>query len=493
LLPTALVLAWVIGAVWISHKRVPPGVNIAGPWQALPAQSLHFLHDLTAADANGAALVERQIDDELLRMISQARELVLVDTGLFGDLPASGPGASRLRAAPAIATELAEALVRAKRQHPALSVLVLTDPASESIGGALELLQRVRAAGMTVLAVDITRLRAPDPAFAAFWGLCCTWWTRTFNAGHWPNPIGVGPVEVPLGVWGALQGYQRSHRQLLIADDGTGGLDALVFSRPLHAEAGIHSATALELSGMALEPLLESEFAVAQFSGWSDDGAMQERSQRLLGQLRAVLPTAAATARARVLTEAAIAQALVARINATSKGDRIEIAALYLSQRELVRALLGASRRGVDVRLLLDPGKDGFGYERSGIPNRQVASELIAASDGALGVRWYRTHGERFSPGFVLIQSAQNCWLLLGTAELTRYDLDDFNLAAAVLAELPVNAAAATDALAWFDRLWYNRAASGTEYTSDAEVYTDPSPLRYWEYRLLEATGTAFY
>ena len=493
LLPTALVLAWVIGAVWISHKRVPPGVNIAGPWQALPAQSLHFMHDLTAADANGAALVERQIDDELLRMISQARELVLVDTGLFGDLPAAGPGSSRLRAAPAIATELAEALVRAKRQQPALSVLVLTDPASESIGGAQELLQRVRAAGMTVLAVDITRLRAPDPTFAAFWGLCCTWWTRTFNAGHWPNPIGVGPVEVPLGVWGALQGYQRSHRQLLIADDGAGGLAALVFSRPLHAEAGIHSATALELSGMALEPLLESEFAVAQFSGWSDDGAMQERSQRLLGQLRAVLPTAAATARARVLTEAAIAQALVARINATSKGDRIEIAALYLSQRELVRALLGASRRGVDVRLLLDPGKDGFGYERSGIPNRQVASELIAASDGALGVRWYRTHGERFSPGFVLIQSAQNCWLLLGTAELTRYDLDDFNLAAAVLAELPVNAAAATDARAWFDRLWYNRAASGTEYTSDAEVYTDPSPLRYWEYRLLEATGTAFY
>jgi phosphatidylserine/phosphatidylglycerophosphate/cardiolipin synthase-like enzyme len=494
LLPTALVLAWVIGAVWISHKRVPPGVHIAGPWQALSAQSLRFMRDLTAADANGAPLVERQIDAELLRMISQARELVLVDTGLFGDLPAAGPDASHLRAAPPIATELADALVRAKRQQPALSVLVLTDPASQSIGGAQDLLQRVRAAGMTVLAVDITRLRAPDPSFAAFWGLCCAWWTRTISAGDWPNPIGVGPVQVPLGVWGALQGYQRSHRQLLIADDGAGGLAALVFSRPLHAEAGIHSATALELSGIALEPLLESEFAVAQFSGWSDDGAMQERSQRLLEQQRrAVLPAAAATARARVLTEAAIAETLVARIDATTKGDRIEIAALYLSQRELVRALLDASRRGVEVRLLLDPGKDGYGYARSGIPNQQVASELISASDGALRVRWYRTHGERFSPGFVLIQSAQNCWLLLGTSELTRYDLNDFNLTAAVLAELPASAAAASDALAWFDRLWYNRAPSGTEYTSDAEVYTDPSPLRYWEYRLLEATGTAFY
>jgi PLD-like domain len=496
LLPTALVLAWVLGAVWISHKRVPPGVNIAGPWQPLPPQSLRFMHDLSAADANGAALVERQIDAELLRMIAQARELVLVDTGLFGDLPAAGPGASHLRAAPPIASELAEALVRAKRQQPTLSVLVLTDPASESIGGAQDLLQRVRAAGMTVLAVDITRLRAPDPTFAAFWGLCCDWWTRSISAGDWPNPIGVGPVDVPLGVWGALQGYQRSHRQLLIADDGAGGLAALVFSRPLHAEAGIHSATALELSGMALEPLLESEFAVAQFSGWSDDGAMQERSQRLLGQLRAALPkaagTATGTARARVLTEAAIAQALVARVNATGKGDRIQIAALYLSQRQLVRALLGASRRGVEVRLLLDPGKDGYGYERSGVPNRQVASELVSASDGAVRVRWYRTHGEQFSPGFVHIRSAGHAWLMVGTAEFSRRDLDDMNLAAAFITELPGSAAASSDALSWFDTLWFNHAAGGTEFSSDVDVYADASQLDYWHYRLLEAGGAAF-
>jgi PLD-like domain len=493
LLPTALVLGWVLGAVWISHKAVPPGVHITGPWHSLSAQSLHFLRDQSAADANGAPLVERQIDAELLRMISQAHDIVLLDTGLFGDLPAAGPGASQLRAAPPIGAELVEALLRAKRAQPALSVLVLTDPASESIGGSQEL-QRVRAGGMTVLAVDIDRLRAPDPTFAALWGLCCAWWTQTHGAGDWPNPIGVGPVNVPLGVWGALQGYQRSHRQVLIADDGAGGLGALIFSRPLHAEAGLHSATALEFSGIALEPLLESEFAVAQFSGWSDDGAMQQRSQHLLEPLRrAVLSVTADTARTRVLTEAAIAETLVARIDASVKGDRIALAALYLSQRKLIRSLLEASRRGVEVRLLLDPGKDGYGYDRSGIPNRQVASELIAASDGALRVRWDRTHGERFSPGFVLGQSGQNCWLLVGTSELTRYDLDDFNLAAAVLAELPASAPAASDALAWFDQLWYNRAASGTEYTSDAEVYSDASPLRYWEYRLFEASGTSFY
>ena len=52
-----------------------------------------------------------------------------------------------------------------------------------------------------------------------------------------------------------------------------------------------------------------------------------------------------------------MAEALVARIDATGKHDSIEIAALYLSQRELVRALLDAARRGVSIRLLLDPGQ----------------------------------------------------------------------------------------------------------------------------------------
>ncbi len=174
---------------------------------------------------------------------------------------------------------------------------------------------------------------------------------------------------------------------------------------------------------------------------------MQARSQRLLQQQRlASVPPNKVGARARVVTEGAIASALLARIAATGRGDRVEIAALYLSQRELVQALLDAARRGVVVRLLLDPGKDGYGYVRSGIPNREAASELVAASDGAVRVRWYRTHGEQFSPGFVLVQSGASGWLMIGTAELTRRDLGDFDLAAAIIVDLPPDAAAAAEA-----------------------------------------------
>jgi len=81
---------------------------------------------------------------------------------------------------------------------------------------------------------------------------------------------------------------------------------------------------------------------------------------------------------------------------------------------------------------------------------------------------------------------------MVGTAELSRRDLDDFNLAAAFVAELPPAAPAANDALSWFDTLWFNRAAGGTEYSSDVDVYADASQLDYWKYRLVEVSGASF-
>jgi hypothetical protein len=503
LLGAALLLAWVAIALWQSHKRLPPGVHIAGNWRSVPAIDVRFLSDLTAADATGAPLHERQINAELLRMIAQARDFLVLDTGLFGDLPAAGPGASRMRAAAPVAAALSDALLQARQLQPGLQVLLLIDPTSTRMHLGTAALERLRAAGVAVVPVDLNRLRAPNAAFSSLWQLCCSWWTADDADGDWPNPLGVGSPGVSFGLWGGTPGYQRSHRQLLIADNGAGRLTGLIFSRSLNAEASLHTAVALQLTGGSLEPLLESEFVVAQFSGWSG-GDMQEHAQRLFEQRRHGAASGisgnsgigsssgADAARVRVLSEASITEALLERINAAGSHDSVEIAALYLSQRALVRALIDAAWRGATVRVLLDPGKDGYGYERSGLPNRQVASELVSASDGAVRVRWYRTHGEQFSPGFALIRSAGRAWLMVGTAELSRRDLDDFDLAAAFVAEVPGSATAGSDALSWFDTLWYNRAAGGTEYSSDADVYTDASQLDYWQYRLLEASGASF-
>jgi len=490
----ALLLAWAGGAIWLTERRLPPGSHISGTWETLPSTQVRFLRDLSAADATGAPLIERQIDTEMLAMIARAREIVVLDTGLFGDLPAAGPRAARLRVAPTIAAALTDALLRAKQDQPALQVLLLVDPASIDMSLSPAPVERLRAAGIDVVAVDVARLRAPNAAFVALWQLCCGWWSHGKGAGSWPNPIGVGPSGVAMGLWGRTPSYERSHRQMLIADDGAGNIDGIAFSRQVNAEAALHSATALRISGPALESALESEFAVAQFSGWSGGGSMQARSRDLIGRQRqnAVGVAPKEPAHVRVLSEALLGDALVSLINAAGKHDSIDIAALYLSQRELIRALLDAAHRGVAIRILLDPNKDGYGFDRVGLPNRVAASELVADSDGAVRVRWYRTHGEQFSASLVLIHSHEQTWLMVGTAEMCRRDLDDFNLAAGFIAQLPPAAMASVEAISWFDTLWFNRASGGIEYSSDADVYADASQLHYWQYRLMEAGGAAF-
>ncbi len=490
----AILIVWAGIAFWHSSHRLPPGLHIGGSWQPIAASQIHFMRDLSAADAGGAPLRERQIDASLQAAIAQAREIIVLDTGIFGDLPAAGPRASRLRVAPTVAADIAESLIRARQQQPELQILLLIDPDSTQFATGSGPIERLRAAGIDVVTVDVDRLRRADAPFLSFWQLCCRWWARGDGAGDWPNPIGLGPAGVALGLWGETPPYQRSHRQMLIADDGAGSLRGIILSRPLNAESALHSACALQIAGASLEPALESELVVAQISGWNGAGVMQARSQHLTGHQRPIVLNTPSQlmARARIASEQGLSDTLLSQIGTAGAHDAIDIAALYLSDRELIHALLEAARRGVSIRLLLDPNKDGYGYERAGLPNRVVASELVSDSDGAVRVRWYRTHGEQFSAGFMLIRAADHTSLFVGTSELSRRDLNDFDLAAGFLVELPPAATAATDAESWFDTLWFNRAAGGTEYTSDADVYADASEVRYWQYRLLEATGGAF-
>ncbi|RYG66801.1 phospholipase, partial [bacterium] len=174
-------------------------------------------------------------------------------------------------------------------------------------------------------------------------------------------------------------------------------------------------------------------------------------------------------------------------------GDTIDVAMFYLTEREVIESLIAASRRGAVVRVLLDPNKDAFGYEKSGLPNRPVASELLASTNGALRVRWYRTHGEQFHAKLALIRSPRAAWLTLGSANFTRRNLSDYNLEANLAVEAAPDAELVGAVQQWFDTLWNNRAAVGVEYSADAEVYADPSQGRYWLYRLMEGTGLSTF
>jgi HKD family nuclease len=110
-------------------------------------------------------------------------------------------------------------------------------------------------------------------------------------------------------------------------------------------------------------------------------------------------------------------------------------------------------------------------------------------SNGAIRVRWYRTHGEQFHTKLVLVRSPERFWFTVGSANLTRRNLRDLNLEANLAVESEADSPLARQVLGYFEMLWNNHAPLGVEYTADFEVYADPSQTRYWSYRISEALG----
>ena len=150
----------------------------------------------------------------------------------------------------------------------------------------------------------------------------------------------------------------------------------------------------------------------------------------------AATPLSAAAARLQVLTEGAIRSGLLEQLDAAVRGDAIDIAAFALADRGLIEALLAAARRGVQVRLILDPSEDATSFAPAGLPNQPVASELVARSAGLIRVRWYRTHGERFHSALAMVYGPQRLWLTVGSANFTRRSLGDYDLEANLAVEM---------------------------------------------------------
>jgi hypothetical protein len=464
----ALLAVWLGVAWWQARKPLPAGVRLASPECPLPPAQVRFIADITGADAWGRPAVSQGISEALLQVVREAHSFVLLDY--------PGLGAPRGAPPPAVA-QLTAALVARRRQQPQLRILFITDPAAEDYGAhRAPQLQALRAAGVEVVSTNLAALPDSNPLYSSVWRLALNWWDTPGS---------------PFGIATRRLNFKANQRRLIIADDGRGSLTAVLGSASPASAESTWSNVALQVNGGALEALLESELAIARFSGWRGAPLPVPLLAAPAGcPEEAALPPQD-VARLQLLTEGAVRGALLGRLNAAGSGDEIEIAAGRLAERSVIEALLAAARRGAQVRLLLDPAEDGSSGGAAGIPNQPVASELVTRSDGAIHVRWYRTHGERFNCALVMITSGPLLWLSAGSAQLTRRGLDDYDLTSAAALNVPASSALAQQAGDYFDTLWGNRAALGIEYSADFTAYADPAQSHYWLYRLMEASGFA--
>lgn len=478
----ALLAWWVSVGTWHVYKPMPPGTDIATPAVAVAPSDVRFLFDLTYRTPQGQTVHEHSIFDEVFAIADVAETFIVADFFLINDLMGAESAVYR-----PLSRQLADRLLAKKRAKPDITILLVTDPINDVYGGLTSnLFDELRAGGIDVVVTDLTQLRDSNPFYSALWRMFAQWWGNAPDAGWLPNPFDTGPSRITLRSWLALANFKANHRKLIVADRADGTLVGLVASANPHDASSAHSNVAVRFTGALAQELIRSELAIARLSGWKGHVYASGKEASLTADPRGAIHLA-------YLTEEAIRDHLLNAIASTRNGDTIRIATFYLSDRKVIDALLSAAQRNVAVQLILDPSRDAFGRQKDGVPNRPVANELVTRSDEKIAVRWYRTRGEQFHTKLALISRGDRLIVSLGSANLTRRNIGNYNLEANVALEMSVDQPLAAEMLGYFARLWNNEGPLGTEYTAPFGAYRDEDRGKYWRYRLMEATGLSTF
>jgi len=465
-----LILIVVLGLAESYHvfKALPEGIPYEG--SPRPASQVRFLSDTTFVDNSGTRYVRQEIFDEVLRMIKGADRLLVMDMFLFNGF--QGPRPERTRA---LSSEIVSALLARKSEVPHLRAVLITDPINTVYGGMrARHLESLRAGGIEVVETKLSPLRDSNPVYSALWRPFFWPLGNTDEGGRFDNPFGKG--KVTLRSWLTMLNFKANHRKVILADSPTapGGWAALVTSGNPHDASSAHGNIAVWFTGPAVGDLLRSELAVYDYSSG--------RTIEVPVKASSPGPT---EARISVLTESRIKVALIDSITKAGKGDSLMVSVFYLSDRDVVWALREAAADGVDVRVLLDPNFDAFGFRKNGIPNRQTGAELNASG---VSVRWCDTHGEQCHAKMLLADYGDGTSrLLAGSANFTRRNLEDLNLETDVLVTGLSTAEVFTGARRYMELVWNNRP--GEIYSASYDKFAEDSISKDYLYRFMEFTG----
>lgn len=460
-------IGYASSAVYHTVKPLPRGIDYTG---GLHRADVQFFADETYVDATGKVQQDQRIFNQMLSLVEQAKTTIVIDMFLFND--EMGENAKPQRH---LTQELTQALIRKRIQSPNIEIKVITDPINSVYGGlAPEHYRKLRQAGVDVIETNLTPLRTPNPVWSGFWYLCCQGLGNNPQAGWLPNPFGQG--EVTLRSYFNLLNFKANHRKTIVVDTDQ-GWKGLVTSANPHDGSSHHDNVALLVSGPVAVDILNSEQPVAEMSQ-GDMGVViigQQEGAKNLPQVQ-------------VLTEAAIYRAALNMINTAKPQDHIDLAMFYLSERKIIGALKQAKRRGVQIRVLLDPNKDAFGLKKNGIPNREVAAEL---HDAGIQIRWNDTHGEQAHTKMLLKHNATQSELLLGSANFTARNLKNYNLETDLRVIGATQTPVFVDAQRYFNTAWEN--LNGRQISVDYSKYADSSKLKYALYRFMEWSGLSTF
>jgi phosphatidylserine/phosphatidylglycerophosphate/cardiolipin synthase-like enzyme len=478
---------WLIVAGWLavvslyqSFKPVQEGMNHSGPVYHVSAEDVEFLADITYVDSAGVQHYDHEIYDATVSIIDSARRYILIDMFLLNRY--RGPIGWNYKD---ITEEFVQLLIDKKQNYPDIKIDLITDPVNILYGGnKSRFIEDMQAAGINVIITDLTKLRDNSWLYSPFWRTFIQWLGNSDEYGAFPNYFDKDEPPTTARSYFALLNMKANHRKIIVADQDDKAV-SIVTTWNAHSASSSFSNAAFVVRGDIWEDLYQIENHVAEFSGGDLTESFGDLHLDTLNYVSNGIDV-------QILSEKEIRNELLRKFDQSSTGDTISIAMFYLSSNKIIKSLIRAAKRGAEVRLILDPNKDGFGYKRRGIPNVPVAHRLVKKSGERIKVRWYLTHGEQFHTKFSMIKNKTGeVTINLGSANLTRKQLGAFNLELNINVVMSDTSALYQEIADYYDLLWTNR--DGHTYTADYEIFESGSIFKKISYRIKEFTGSAVF
>ncbi len=473
---TFLLVLIVLHGIYHVYKPMWSGLEFEGRDQ--PSRNVEFINDLTWVDEKEQRHTDQHIFDSIFSIIKNAKKFVVLDMFLFNDFHGQDSKVERL-----LARQLTDALIAKKKENPDVFIVVVTDPINE-VYGALDspYFEALGKAGVEVITTSLGRLRDSNPIYSAPFRVFINPLGNS-DDGWLPNPFGAG--KVTLRSYLRIPNFKANHRKSVIADAGDDWVGLVTSANP-HDGSSAHSNVAIKFSGPAAVDLLRTEMTVMKMSHGQDE---YKKLQPILDHAPEWKASDNAELKVQVVTERRIMRNFLRAMESVGSGSQIDVSMFYLSHRKTINAIELAHDRGADIRVLLDPNKDAFGMEKNGIPNRQVAAELMKKN---IPVKWCDTHGEQCHSKMVHIRySDGTSFLMAGSANFTRRNLEDYNLETDVIVMGPGTQQVFMDARKFFDRTWKNEPKRF--YSASYEKFAEESDWKTWAYYFMEFTGLSSF
>ena len=452
-----ILLLVIIPIIYSLNTKNPLGTNLSSDFVDADCE---FLYDLTYLK-DGKRIHEKRIFKREMDLIKNAQDFLMVDFFLFNDeYPNSMTFPSQVK-------EMTDLLIAKKKENPAMPILFVTDPINNFYGAYEEdNLKRLRENGIEVVVTDLNKMRDSNALVSGIYRAYLQWF-GTSGGGWIKNFFDKDADKVNVRSILKLANFKGNHRKVLISEK-----EALVASANPHDPSAHHSNVAMVFRGKSMEDLIKTE---SIFFDKLPDVIENFKAEEVTSPYKL-----------RVITEGKIYDEISKNIKDTKKGDKINLGIFYLSEFRILRDLGEAAKRGVDVKIIADLNKDAFGLEKNGSPNRPALSELKEKYPD-INIRWYQTSGEQFHTKFIYFDFKDKDPLaILGSANYTRRNLDNYNLETNLAIEMEKSSPMAKDMKDYYNRIWNNEDG---DYTLPIEDFYESRFIMRILWKIQEKTG----